>query len=310
MTGRQWFRTAATRRSAPEGGGVGSAAPGPDVSAATRRRRARVRYLLAAFLTALATSLAALPVDAARTGVGALWRTVLDEPPGSPLQATADRAADVERCTPWRLPGAASAVEPRLVEAWPDGGPDDWSDPNPLYEPLRSLGSHPNTANLRFTLSTKSTTPVLVTAMTLEMTERRRSAGTAWIFPDTGCGGGEPQRVFEARLDPGRARVDPVPVPNAEGLRTPPFPYRVTPDDPDHFLLGVRAERCDCAWRVRFDWTHEGRTGTTRLDAGGDLRTYPLDPDQGFSWDGRAAKLRKEVDGGWVMPRPGPSVAP
>lgn len=66
-------------------------------------------------------------------------------------------------------------------------------------------------------------------------------------------------RTFDVDLD----LDEPRPVPTGD---TPDFPYAVSPDEPEQFLIVVRSRRNHVVWRMELDWTFQGLSGTTRIE--------------------------------------------
>jgi hypothetical protein len=68
-----------------------------------------------------------------------------------------------------------------------------------------------------------------------------------------------PLRTFDVDLD----LDEPKPVPRSG---TPDFPYAVSPDEPEQFLIVVRTRRNHIVWRMELDWTFQGQLGSTRIE--------------------------------------------
>lgn len=83
-------------------------------------------------------------------------------------------------------------------------------------------------------------------------------------------GGAVTVRQFDVSLsDP--AKFTPVPGQDpvtGEDVPAVDFPFKVTENDPEVFLLTATGTTCFCEWRLAIDWTSGGRTGTTVIDRG------------------------------------------
>jgi hypothetical protein len=85
---------------------------------------------------------------------------------------------------------------------------------------------------------------------------RRPAAGD--LVPHHGV---VPVRPFAAHLDEEPPRL--------ERLGDSDFPFKVTPDDPEVLDLTVHTATADVRWVLELDWTCAGRSGTRRVDLGG-----------------------------------------
>ena len=70
-----------------------------------------------------------------------------------------------------------------------------------------------------------------------------------------------PVRQFEVLLDEDPPRLRP--------LSSSDFPYQVKLDETEVFNLLVSTEAGDVRWVLWLDWSTEGRTGSLRIDLGG-----------------------------------------
>ena len=85
-----------------------------------------------------------------------------------------------------------------------------------------------------------------------------RGPRTGELLPHHGV---VPVRPFAVHLD-----EDP---PRLERLGDADFPFKVTPEDPEVFQLTVHTATADVRWVLELDWTCAGRSGTRRVDLGG-----------------------------------------
>jgi hypothetical protein len=92
------------------------------------------------------------------------------------------------------------------------------------------------------------------------------------------AGGAVTVRQFNANLsDPAKftpvSGQDPI---TGEDVPAVDFPFKVSNDDPEVFLIEPIEPTCFCEWRLAIDWTSGGRSGTTVVDRGfGPIRSDP-----------------------------------
>jgi hypothetical protein len=96
---------------------------------------------------------------------------------------------------------------------------------------------------------------VLTELRPVVLTRRPRAGG---LLPHHGA---VPVRPFAVRLDEDPPRLD--------QLGDAGFPFKVTPDDPEVLDLTVHTATADVRWVLELDWTCAGRSGTRRVDLGG-----------------------------------------
>jgi hypothetical protein len=78
------------------------------------------------------------------------------------------------------------------------------------------------------------------------------------------CGGDNMvPRYFTANLDSDSPRLIPY---MGNGKTLPAFPYRVSEDDPEVFMVRLDTVTCDCRFRLAVNWSSDGRTGTLEID--------------------------------------------
>jgi hypothetical protein len=98
--------------------------------------------------------------------------------------------------------------------------------------------------------------PVVLTELRAEVISRRDRSGEL-----TRHAAEVPVRRFEVLLDERPPRV--------RALTTSDFPYQVRRDEPEVIDLLVRTESGDVRWVLWLDWTCGARSGSTRVDLGG-----------------------------------------
>ncbi|MGW0608637.1 helix-turn-helix domain-containing protein [Streptomyces sp. NPDC002640] len=90
------------------------------------------------------------------------------------------------------------------------------------------------------------------------------SAPLAWndFAMGVGCGGNVSTRSFDVRLDDPRPTARPQ---NGQGA----FPYKVTASEPLVVYVTAHASARDVRWALDLEWSSGGRSGTVRVDDGG-----------------------------------------
>ncbi|WP_405733452.1 helix-turn-helix domain-containing protein [Streptomyces sp. NBC_00028] len=107
---------------------------------------------------------------------------------------------------------------------------------------------------------------VVVKDLTVHMAGKR--SPVAWNdyamgYPGVGCGGNVPTRSFTVALDATRPAVVP-----ESGHRD--FPFKVSESDPEVYYIRADASAYDVSWYLELDWSSGSRSGTLRIDDGGE----------------------------------------
>ncbi|EST37622.1 hypothetical protein N566_12055, partial [Streptomycetaceae bacterium MP113-05] len=137
--------------------------------------------------------------------------------------------------------------------------------------------------------------PVVVEDVYVRVTDRRAPLGWPAYAMSNGCGGALTPAAFTVDLDAAR----PVPRPrdgyDGEGgtpLPATRLPYQVTADEPLVLRVEAGTERYDCDWHLEVRWSSGGRSGTLRIDDGGEpFRTSGGGEGEAYGYDW--------TDGGW-----------
>lgn len=109
---------------------------------------------------------------------------------------------------------------------------------------------------VQLTVTGASSIPVVLTALRAEVVSRQDRSG------DLARHAAEiPLRRFEVLLD-----ADP---PQVRALTSSDFPYQVKRDETEVFDLLVSAEAGDVRWLLWLDWSVGARSGSARIDLGG-----------------------------------------
>jgi hypothetical protein len=108
----------------------------------------------------------------------------------------------------------------------------------------------------------------------------------ALYLPGGGCGG-LTSRSFDINLDDPELAV--VAKAGDDGPAVD-FPYQISSENPEVFLVNAHTDNCDCRFYLDLDWTSGDRKGTLRIRDGKHpfhvigaqrLPTFLLDPREG-----------------------------
>ncbi|MFJ8863328.1 helix-turn-helix domain-containing protein [Streptomyces sp. NPDC102451] len=163
-----------------------------------------------------------------------------------------------------------------------DEKPDD-VPPNPPPQDRRSwaraLGGVDG-GDMKLELTLQGTSGEAVVLNALHVRVLGRNAALPWnaYSMGNGCGGGITPQTFDIDLDDSRPRSKPVAGEDA-GVVVPAkdFPYRVSSTDVEVFHIDAHVEGHDVTWYLELEWTSGGRSGTLRIDDGGEpFRTSSL----------------------------------
>ncbi|MBM7441569.1 transcriptional regulator [Streptomyces sp. HB132] len=131
---------------------------------------------------------------------------------------------------------------------------------------------------LELTLQGKSDEAVVLNGLHVRVLGRDAALARSAYSMGNGCGGGITPQTFDIDLDDGRPRAEPVAGEDAgEVVPAKDFPYRVSSTDVEVFNLDAHVEGHDVTWYLELEWTSGGRSGTLRIDDGGEpFRTSSL----------------------------------
>jgi hypothetical protein len=139
--------------------------------------------------------------------------------------------------------------------------PDRWGDWQPAAD-----GAAAGHLDLLVTVQAKGDASVTLTGLEVSVERAAPRAGTRLSKP---CGGPTAGQWVELDLD------DENPTPRTVvdeqalgGLRVEPvqFPYEVTRQDAETFVIRATTDGCLCTWTARLRWASAGRTGTVAID--------------------------------------------
>jgi hypothetical protein len=121
------------------------------------------------------------------------------------------------------------------------------------------------------TVQGRSTAAVVLHALHVEVVERS-SPFTAPVYQVGECGAGVSPRHFSVNLDDRLPAVKSVPGQQCCPLKKIPavdFPFKISEDEPEVFIITASTVRCDCSWYLELEWSSQGGTGTLRIDDDG-----------------------------------------
>ncbi|MFF5726455.1 helix-turn-helix domain-containing protein [[Kitasatospora] papulosa] len=163
-----------------------------------------------------------------------------------------------------------------------DQGPDDVPPPPAPQDTrgwARALGGvDGGDMKLELTLQGTSGEAVVLNGLHVRVLGRNAALARSAYSMGNGCGGGITPQSFDIDLDDSRPRSKPVPGEDAgKVVPAKDFPYRVSSTDVEVFHLDAHVEGHDVTWYLELEWTSGGRSGTLRIDDGGEpFRTSSL----------------------------------
>ncbi|MFJ8887939.1 helix-turn-helix domain-containing protein [Streptomyces sp. NPDC102402] len=163
-----------------------------------------------------------------------------------------------------------------------DQEPDDVPPPPPPQDTrgwARALGGvDGGDMMLELTLQGTTGEAVVLNGLHVRVLGRDAALARSAYSMGSGCGSGITPQSFEIDLDDSRPRSKPVA--GTDGDTVVPakdFPYRVSSTDVEVFNLDAHVEGHDVTWYLELEWTSGGRSGTLRIDDGGEpFRTSSL----------------------------------
>ncbi|TXS12937.1 helix-turn-helix domain-containing protein [Streptomyces sp. wa22] len=163
-----------------------------------------------------------------------------------------------------------------------DQGPDDVPPPPAPQDTrgwARALGGvDGGDMKLELTLQGTSGEAVVLNGLHVRVLGRNAALARSAYSMGNGCGGGVTPQSFDIDLDDSRPRSKPVPGEDAgKVVPAKDFPYRVSSTDVEVFHLDAHVEGHDVTWYLELEWTSGGRSGTLRIEDGGEpFRTSSL----------------------------------
>jgi len=195
-----------------------------------------------------------------------------------PLDISVVRGTTVEWCGgggEWMVPTSPDDIPFGAEVDHASGlaaGQLDWSE-----HPLGEGGFATSPMQVYVSVQGRSDAQVVLTGLDVELVGRA-PVPTGTVLTAEPCGGPGEFRWLGIDLDatpPAAAPELDETNPNFEDAtpeeRTPiAFPYEVTRDDAETFLVEAGTRSCDCTWRLRLSWQSQGRSGTAVIDDGGE----------------------------------------
>ena len=172
-----------------------------------------------------------------------------------PLITTTD--FDLELCENFTIPES-------LVPSLPKK--DTGFDPEWIYK-----NGGASTYGFELTVEGKTDTAVVLRRFRVVDLKRKPVAANPVNVESCGpSGGAVTVRQFDVNFrDPIKftsvPHQDPI---TGEEVPAVDFPFKVSNNDPEVFLIEPTGATCFCEWRLAIDWTSGGRTGTTVVDRG------------------------------------------
>ncbi|MEU5434378.1 hypothetical protein AB0G73_13510 [Streptomyces sp. NPDC020719] len=263
-------------------------APG-DAAPAGPRVTGRRRLVLWALSTAAVAALLA---------AGGVWLLADDHAPDGAtgsrtgISSTGSATSRNGRPAPLSSAAGASLNEPvwtgksplAVRAAWSDGEcPTIWYD-GPPERYFTAWKNHTKDATATELVSDQYSPPVDMTVQGrteesvlltgMEVTVLRSvPPPTRGVVINTafGCGAAQLQRSFTADFARRPVKVTPDAGQDNNGKAIPPvrFPFKVSLNDPEDFLVNAKNITGDCAFAIVLHWVADGKSGTTTLDNGG-----------------------------------------
>ncbi|WP_329615524.1 helix-turn-helix domain-containing protein [Streptomyces brevispora] len=123
---------------------------------------------------------------------------------------------------------------------------------------------------LELTVQGTSEQAVVLKDLNVRVLNRRAPLKRSAFSMGEGCGSGIEPQSFDVGLDNSRPTL--TPVAGKQGDKKIPakdFPFRVSSNDVEVFDLDAHVEGHDVSWYLELEWSSGGRTGTLRIDDGG-----------------------------------------
>ncbi|WP_346779648.1 hypothetical protein [Streptomyces sp. S3(2020)] len=149
---------------------------------------------------------------------------------------------------------------------------------------------HAGATDVQITVQGRGSAAVVLDALHVRMVNRDTPAadrGTVYSLGD-GCGAGIVPRYFSVDLDAYQPQARSMPGDNGAGTKIPAidFPYRVSLQEPEVFVVSALNESCTCDWYLDLTWSSQGRTGTVRIDDHGrPFRSTSIKGLDGYRYD-------------------------
>ncbi|TWG03905.1 hypothetical protein FHX80_112342 [Streptomyces brevispora] len=145
---------------------------------------------------------------------------------------------------------------------------------------------------LELTVQGTSEQAVVLKDLNVRVLNRRAPLKRSAFSMGEGCGSGIEPQSFDIGLDNSRPTL--TPVAGKQGDKKIPakgFPFRVSSNDVEVFDLDAHVEGHDVSWYLELEWSSGGRTGTLRIDDGGQpFRTSSIAGRPEYRYDRDSSK--------------------
>ncbi|MBO3753083.1 hypothetical protein J5X84_44185 [Streptosporangiaceae bacterium NEAU-GS5] len=195
-----------------------------------------------------------------------------DDKVGKPPQITIQRLAD--RChVAWNSPLPSEQIEALMAkDPLKDG--QEWATWRPAAE-----GAPAAPRLIRLTVEGDSEHEIFIQDIRVRVMAQKPLVSRTLLMG--GCGDARAYRWLQADLDKvdqrGSATVSPqydarfLPEDIAKSKKVPyQFPYAVSRNTSEEFIIQTQTEKCTCGWEVEVDWAGGGASGTLTLMDGQD----------------------------------------
>lgn len=148
-------------------------------------------------------------------------------------------------------------------------------DKNHLDTWMRAHGGVPITRDFEFAVQTTSAEAIVLTGLRV-VVDHREPAALGVQAGLAGCGGGLQPRSFHIDLAASTPTITSVPETAADGTigrSAVDFPYKISADDPEVFVVSVVKASGDVTWHMELDWIANGQPGSTKIAQGAGFRT-------------------------------------
>ncbi|MEV0695438.1 hypothetical protein [Streptomyces sp. NPDC050388] len=129
----------------------------------------------------------------------------------------------------------------------------------------RATGSDlPTGSSVEVTVQNPTGKAIVLTRLEVSVKNRTEPPARSLVNVGSGCGGDLPVRQLSVDLDASEPRF--IPQENdGLGNRTPDFPYKISANDPEVFMLSGYSSKL-IEWTATFHWVADGKEGKTVID--------------------------------------------
>ncbi|WP_406436988.1 hypothetical protein OHB14_60580 [Streptomyces sp. NBC_01613] len=220
-------------------------------------------------------------------GVSAISSLFSDDESNKPVVHA--KTKDTDMCGYWRIHKDAVVVATDLKMRLA-GHPSHPAYSKILADGRKATGSDLLTGStVEVTVEGTNGKAVILTGLDVQVT-KREPFNEDVISVGTGCGGGVEERYYSVDLDEPTphfklSETDENGQPIAKSVD---FPYKVSANDPEVFILSGGALRGAIHWKAVLRWVADGKEGSSEISNGGKpFLSYPVDaPNYWFDTNG------------------------